>query len=297
MNGIRRVVSIVEKSAIAPADFARRCRSIQKEGASHVESLPKVAEAIWNTEGLSITFGKHGLPDATLLDPDIPQESLGIVHVGFGIVTAEYSRFDARRLREIVENNCAPDYRGFAYEGIGSALLLYEAGLFKWINRVLGVIPPNPPSAPDRTGFFSEFFSGFSPEAQRNLTHGYGRLVGFSRISIHRAIQKGAHLPPERIPPYVQGLGVSFGMLNCEDMAKVLESSHIIQTEPLRASFQNGLVWVLAYCDWFAPGLLAAWRPAGKLEETLIARAREESAFNRKRGYPICGGLENPITA
>jgi hypothetical protein len=297
MNGIRRVVSIVGSSSISAPEFANRCRDIQEEGASHVDSLPKVAESIWNTEGLSITYGKFGLPSATLLDPAIPKESLGIVHVGFGIVTAEYSRFDSRRLREIVERNCAPNYQGFAYEGIGSAMLLYEPGPFKLINRILGVVPPNPPAAPDRAGFFSKFFTDFSPEAQRNLTHGYGRLLGFSRISLRRAIEKGLCLPPERIPPFIQGLAVSFGMLNCEDMATVLEHTVQVEPAPVRASFQNGLVWVLAYCDWFAPGLLAAWRPAAKGEESLIKAAQSEAAFNVKRGYPLCGGLEEPITA
>ena len=297
MNGIRRVVSVVDKEAVPPAEFAKRCREFQQTASTHTDSLPMVADSIWNAEGMAVAFGKRNLPDGSLQDPNIPRETLGIVHVGYGIVCAEYARFDAGKLRQLVETKCVPNYRGFTYEGIGSALLLYEPGLFKLINRALGIIPPNPTSGPSKEGFFAKFFSAFPPDAQRKLTHGYGRLTAFSRMNVHKAIRASAQLPQERVQPYVQGLAVAFGMLNIQDIAKVLEHSDVVSPAPLRAYFQNGLIWVLAYCDWFAPGVLAAWKPQGKLEEFLVAKARQESASNAKRGYPGVGILENPITA
>jgi len=297
VNGIRRVASIVGKQAISQLEFAEKCRRYQQEASAHVDSLSRVAEAIWNTEGLSITFAKHGLFENTLNDSRIPRESLGIAHVGYGIVSAEYVRFNIEKLREILETKCEPNYRGFACEGIGSALLLYEPGFFRVLNRAIGVVPRGAPVSPDKTGFFAKFFSAFPPEAQRQLAHGYGRLTGFSTLSVYKTIRDGLGLPPEHAKPFIQGVAVAYGMLNCLDLPRLLDNSDSLSPEPIRATFQNGLVWVLSYCDWFAPGLLAAWRPQGRLEEKLLELARGESAFNRKRGYPLVGALENPIGA
>ncbi|OFV98812.1 MAG: hypothetical protein A3F68_13480 [Acidobacteria bacterium RIFCSPLOWO2_12_FULL_54_10] len=295
MHGVKRVASIVGGQPVPLPEFAQKCRQYQSEAAAAASSLPRVAQAIWNAEGLSITFGKFGLPKETLHHPSIPAETQGICHVGFGISGAEYARFDVDKLKAIFENNCEPNYRSFAYEGVGSAIRVFEPGPFRIINRIMGVVQPGAPYAPDKAGFFAKFFSAFSPEAQRQMTHGYGRLVGFSTMSIHKSLKSSSALPSDLVLPFAQGMTVAYAMLNCEDMPRLLENSNVVSPEPIRASFQNGLVWVLSYCDWFAPGLLAAWKPQGKREETLIGRARAESAANHKRGFPLAGGLENPL--
>ena len=160
----------------------------------------------------------------------------------------------------------------------------------------LGLIPKNAPPGPDKTGFFARFFSDFRPDVQWLITHGYGRLVGFSKISVYKAIDEALTLPPDRVAPCVQGTAFAFAMMNSVEMARLLENSAIPYQANVRAAFQNGLVYGLIFCDWYVPGFLASWRPSGPLAEKLASKARDEAALNQKRGYPLPFHLENPVS-
>jgi hypothetical protein len=295
MNGVKTVSSGAVNRPIPQDEFPETCRRYQSEAARQLPSMPRVVEGLWRSEGFSTTFGKYRLPENTLNDPRIPRESLGIAHVGYGAASTEHALFDTRKLHEIAETKCHPQYRGFMYEGIGSILRIYEPGLFKFMCGVLGLIPKGAPPGPDKTGFFGSFFADFTPEQQRLITHGYGRLVAFSRISVYKAIDEALALPKERIYPCVMGTAFAFAMMNSEDMPRLLNNCAIPYEAPVRAAFQNGLVYGTVFCDWFAPGLLAAWKPQGELEEQLIGLARSEAALNQKRGFILPFALENPV--
>jgi hypothetical protein len=127
--------------------------------------------------------------------------------------------------------------------------------------------------------------------------HGYGRLVGFSKLSVYQAIEEALTLPKERSAPCVMGTAFAFAMMNSVDMSRLLNNSAISYDPPIRAAFQNGLVYGTVFCDWFTPGLLAAWKPQGALEEQLITLARSEAALTQKRGYLLPFALENPLGA
>jgi hypothetical protein len=297
MNGVKTVSSGAVNRTIPQAEYVESCRKYQQEAATHVGSLPGVVNGLWKVEGLSTTFGKYRLPDNTLNDPRLPREALGIAHVGYGAASTEHVLFDARKLQDIAATKCEPNYRNFTLEGIGSILRIYEPGFFKFMCGMMGLIPRGAPPGPVRDGFFAGFLSAFSPEVQRLITHGYGRIVAFSRTSIYKALEEAMELPPERVEPCVQGIAFAFAMMNAEEMPRLMENSDIPHPPPARAAFQNGLVYAMVFCDWFAPGLLAAWQPQGRLEEKLIALARAESAANLQRGYPLPFRLETPVTA
>jgi hypothetical protein len=89
------------------------------------------------------------------------------------------------------------------------------------------------------------------------------------------------------------GTAFAFAMMNAAEMPRLLENSAIDYPAPIRAAFQDGLTYGMVFCDWFAPGFLAKWKPAGKMEGKLIERARNESALNAQRGYPLVFALEN----
>jgi hypothetical protein len=91
------------------------------------------------------------------------------------------------------------------------------------------------------------------------------------------------------------GIGFAFAMMNSEEMPRLLENSAISYDAPVRAAFQNGLTYGVAFCDWFAPGFLARWKPKGRLEEQLIGVARSEAALSQKRGYILPFAFENPV--
>jgi hypothetical protein len=83
-------------------------------------------------------------------------------------------------------------------------------------------------------------------------------------------------------------------MMNAEDMPRMLANSAIEYRTDVRSAFQTGLVYGIVFCDWFTPGFLDAWKTKDGLEEKLVQLAREESARNLKRGYPLAFQLENP---
>jgi hypothetical protein len=94
----------------------------------------------------------------------------------------------------------------------------------------------------------------------------------------------------------VHGAAFAFAMMNSADMPNVLENSAIPFDRPIRAAFQNGLIYSQVFFDWYLPGLLEDWQPKGPLEAELIDHARREAAAARKRGYPLAMRLENPRT-
>jgi hypothetical protein len=297
MNGVKTVSSGAVNRTIPQPEFSDTLRRYQQEAAAGTLNMPKVVTGLWKSEGFSTTFGKYRLPENTLNDPRIPPESLGISHVGYGAASTEFAHFDSGQLKEIVESKSNPDYRGFTYEGIGSILRIYEPGIFKTMCGVLGLIPKNAPPGPEKAGFFANFFAAYPAEVQRLITHGYGRLIAFSKISIYKAIDEAASLPANHVYPAVQGIAFAFAMMNSQEMPRLLENSNIDYPGQIRAAFQDGLVYGLIFCEWFVPGFLASWKCQGTLEEKLIDKARSESALNLKRGYPLPFALEHSVAS
>jgi hypothetical protein len=296
MNGVKTVSSGATNRRTPQAEFVEGCRRYQQEAAQNPSNMPGVVHGFWRTEGLATTLGKYLLPENTLNDAKIPREAYGIAHVGFGAASTEVALFDTKKLVDVVERLAEPRYSGFMYEGIGSVVRIYEPGIFKFMCGQLGLIPRNAPPGPDKAGFFAKFFAGFPKDVQWLITHGYGRLVSFSKISVYKAINEAASLPAERVGPCVQGIAFAFAMMNSVEMPRLLENSAIPYDDKVRAAFQNGLVSGLTFCDWFVPGFLAASRPSGQLGEKLTMLARNEAALNQKRGYPLPFDLENPVT-
>jgi hypothetical protein len=295
MNGVKTVSSGAVNRTIPQTEYVESCKKYQQEAAASVPNLPAVVDGLWKVEGLSTTFGKYRLPENTLNDPRLPREVLGISHVGYGAASTEHALFDAAKLHEIANTKCEPNYKNFMLEGIGSILRIYEPGVFKFMCGMMGLIPRGAPPGPARDGFFASFLSKFSPEVQRLITHGYGRLVAFSRMSVYKALEEAMALPSERVEPCAQGIAFAFFMMNSQEVSRLLENSAIPHPAPVRAAFQNGLVYGMIFSEWFTPGLLEKWRPQGALEEKLINVARSESALNLRRGYLLPFRLENPV--
>jgi hypothetical protein len=296
LGGVRAVASGAVNREIPQDEFVSKAAEYQTGALHNILSMPDVVYSLWRCEGLATTFGKYRIPENTLNDPQIPREALPVVHAGYGAASAEYAEFNPHRLIEIAQTKAAPNYQGFFYEGIGSIVRIYEPGIFKLACGVLGLIPMGAAPGPVPDGFFAGFFSNYAPDAQRLIAHGYGRLVAFSNFGVHKALAEAMRLPPERVSPCVQGIAFAFAMMNAEEMPRLLNESAIDYPASVRASFQNGLVYSLIFCDWFAPGLLEVWKTQGGLEEKLVEKARDESARNLKRGYPLPFMLENPLT-
>lgn len=296
VEAVRTVASGVVNRTIPQAEYVAGCIRYQQEAQVNCRSMPEIVRAIWRCEGFTTTFGKFRLPDNTLNDQRLPRECLGIVHVGYGAASAEFTRFDPFQLHSIARRFSAPNYQDFVYEGMGSTLRLFEPGFFRFLAGVLGLIPMDAPPGPGKDGFFTKWLAEFSPEQQRLVSHGYGRLMAFSNSNLSKALDEVLTLPEDRILPALQGLGFAFAMMNSEDIVRLLDNSSIDDPRRLQQAFQTGLVCALVFCDWFAPGFLSYFRPKGSLADRLTALAREEAAANQKRGHLLPFRLENPQT-
>lgn len=299
-GGTRRVTGVRTVAAGAPNRPVPQAELVQLLTAYHTEAMSGASDrksavtGLWKSEGLSTTVGKYLLPENTLADPALPREVLPIAHVGFGSGSTEEAVFDVDALNALFAARCAPDYRDFSYEGIGAILRIYERGFFKVMSGTLGLIRLDAPDGPNPANFFAAYLSRFPPPIQRLITHGYGRIVAFSNINIYKALEEITTLPAERIEPAAHGAGFAFAFMNSEDLPRLLDNSAVPFAEPIRAAFQNGMVYSLVFFDWYTPGLLAGWQPQGALEAELIDHARREADLAKQRGYPLAFGLENP---
>jgi hypothetical protein len=296
MNGVGTVASGALSRPIPQAEFVERLAHYHEESTSGVVERQKSVSGLWKSEGLATSIGKHLLPENSLVDPKLLKNVLPIAHVGFGSGSTEALLFDVDKLNALFAARCEANHRGFAYEGIGAILRIYERGFFKVMSGALGLITLDAPDGPDRRDFFATYLAQYPADIQRLIVHGYGRIVGFSNIDIYTAIREATTFPAQFVEPAVHGAGFAFVMMNSADLPKILEASAVPFDAPVRAAFQNGLMYALVFFDWYAPGLLAGWEAKGPLENELIEHARRESASARARGYLLPFRLETPRT-
>jgi len=292
--GVKTVASGAVDRGVTQAELVERLTQYQTDSIGRPVERAKAVVGLWKSEGLSTSVGKHLLAENSLADPKLPREVLPIAHVGFGSGSTEEMVFDVAKLNALFADRCAPDYLGFAYEGIGAILRIYERGFFKVMSGALGLIRLDAPDGPNTAGLFADYLKQYPIDTQRLIVHGYGRLVAFSNMNIYKAIEEITSYPADRVEPAVHGAAFAFAMMNSADMPDVLEQSAIPFDRSVRAAFQNGLIYSQVFFDWYLPGLLEDWQPKGALEGELIEHARREAASARKRGYPLAMRLENP---
>ena len=294
--GVKTVAAGAVDHGVPQAEFVQRMTQYQVESTGRPVERAKAVAGLWKSEGLSTSIGKHLLPENSLANPALPREVLPIAHVGFGSGSTEEVVFDVAKLNALFAERCEPAYLGFAYEGIGAILRIYERGFFKLMSGALGLIHLDAPDGPKPEGLFVDYLGRFPADQQWLIVHGYGRLVAFSNMNIYKAIEETTTYPAERVEPAVRGAAFAFAMMSGADLPTVLENSAIPFDRSVRIAFQNGLVNSLVFFDWYLPGLLEDWRPGGTLEGKLIDHARLEAAAARARGYPLAMQLEHPLT-
>jgi hypothetical protein len=294
--GVKTVAAGALDRGVPQAELVEKLTQYQTEQQGRPVDSAKAVIGLWKSEGLSTSIGKHLLPENTWADPKLPRDVLPIAHVGFGSGSTEGMLFDREKLDALFAERCAPKYIGFSYEGIGAILRIYERGFFKLMSGSLGLIRLDAPDGPNPAGFFADYLSQYPADQQRLITHGYGRIIAFSNMSIYKAITDMTTYPAERVEPAVHGAGFAYAMMNSAEMPNVLEHSAIPFDRPVQTAFQNGLIFSQVFFDWYLPGLLEDWQPKGPLETELIEHARREAASARKRGYLLAMRLENPRT-
>ena len=292
--GVKTVSSGALHRAVPQDELVETLSRYQREAAAQPSDLQSIVVGLWKSEGLSTTVGKYPNEENKFSDPRLPREALPIAHVGFGSGSTEALVFDSAKLKALFAACAAREYQEFSFEGIGAILRIYERGFFKVMSGALGLIHLDAPDGPDPADFFAGYLAEYSPEIQRLIAHGYGRIIAFSNMNIYSALREITTLPPERIEGAAHGAGFAFAIMNSADLPRMLEQSAVPFDPLVRAAFQNGLVYSLVFFDWYVPGLLESWRPSGVLETELVELARAEAAHSRTRGFPLAFRLQSP---
>jgi hypothetical protein len=219
-----------------------------------------------------------------LRDPKLPVEVRPIVHTGMGVAAVEVGDFDAARISERIDSLAHPDYRLFSYESIGAMLGAYEAPFPK---RLLGLKPLRRPRP-------TEFIPRFSPDIQRLISVGYGRVLYFNSGSIAGALRKISSRPFLDAPAAVLGVAFACAMINHLDFWVVMETEGRFRDPNWSAAYRNGLIYALEFWEWEVPGFLRSLRPRGSRSAELIAVAQREIENCMSRGCLNAFFVESP---
>jgi hypothetical protein len=281
--GFRTLASGTVKYPITQQEFNTRIVAYHRAATSRGQPMQSLVDGLWRCEGLAISAAKYPESVISLSDPALPAGARGATHTGFGVGATESSCFDTDQIATLLEASCHPAYRPFAIEGVGSVLRVYQDGPLKRLSGLLGIIPRDAPAGPARENFFQAFLSGFTPDEQRLVAHGYGRLVAFGHLDLKRALTEAAAVPAFFVGPCTQGVGFAFAMINASDMAAVLASD--LAPPEQSDHFEAGLVAALVFLEWSNPEILDSWTPGSRREERLITRATDESRLNHENGH------------
>jgi hypothetical protein len=253
--------------------------------------LDSVVPALWRIEATTVGAGREPREPMPLLTHPVPEPAQAIAHVGWGTGVAQRLGFDAGRLRAELAATTAERYRDFCWDGVGADLLIHARPPVRMAARALGMIGSATP--PNSDGGFRDFRAALSPEEDRLVAHGVGRMILVTHASVGAALEKVERLPSEWRPAGIQGIAFAFLMLNYADAATVLDRSRLLPASFARF-FRDGLVYALVFSDWLGRGLLNSWRPHGSFESELLARARLEAELNLQRGHPLPFALSEP---
>jgi hypothetical protein len=243
-----------------------------------------MTRGFWKMESLGAAFGRNPPSGKTLNDPRLPVEVRPITHNGMGVGVVEACGFHPEKIVGSIESLSHPDYRWFAYESIGAMLGVYEVPFPK---RLIGLQPHRRPEP-------GSFARAFSPEIQRLISSGYGRITYFNSVDLSAAVRKVASQPFLQLPTAVQGIAFAYAMVNHIDFWRVLETGDGFEDPELRAAFRNGLIYALKYWEWETPGFLRSLEPRSARSADSIAAAQREIVASLARGYLGAFIVERP---
>ena len=249
--------------------------SAEQKTAERSKETAVMTAGLWHMESLGVTYAKQTPAGKTLNDPALPLACRPIVHVGMGAGSVEVSNFDPDKITEMIESLSNPSFHLFSYESLGAMLGIYEKSLPR---IMLGLKPLSRPEP-------REFIKFFSPEIQRLISHGYGRLLYFNSVNIAATVRNIAARSFLQAPAAVQGMAFGYTMVNNPDLWTVLETGAGFESLELKAAFRNGLIYGLEFWEWESPGFLRTLKPPNKNSAELIDIAQQDIEVSRARGF------------
>ena len=263
-------------------EYVNRMTRIQRRAAQSDDMLVKTT-SLWTMENLSASFQRNARPGQSLKDARLPVEVKPIAHCGIGIGAVELSRFQIRKLISLIDSFSDQSYRMFAFENVGAMLRVYEPGVFNATARffaMLGILPVAQLQRPEPRSYLG----AFEPEAQRLISHGYGRMLYFTSNDILGAVRAAVRLACFPLGPCVNGIAFAYSMVNNRDLRRVFMAGQHLQQHEIGRFFTEGLTFALEFWEWFSPGLLDRIKPWSSYGNFLIETARNGVAAGRARG-------------
>lgn len=267
-------------------EFLAQWAAIQSQGA-RTKDLRDMTRGFWKMESLGAAFGRQPPAGGTLRDPRLPVAVRPITHNGMGVGAVEACGFDAEKIIARIESLSHPDYKWFAYESIGAMLGVYEVPFPK---ALIGLQPHRRPEP-------GGFVRAFSPEIQRLISSGYGRITYFNSRNLEASLRKVAAQPFAQLPVAVQGIAFAYAMVNHVDFWLVLETGEGFEDPEMGKAFRNGLIYALKYWEWETPGFLRSLEPDSARSAELIAAAQREIDASMARGWLGAFVVEDPAAA
>ncbi len=269
---------------LTPQTLRERLASIQR-GTLTLEDGLGVTRAFWAMEKTASEYFKQTYPQASLRDPQLPEEVRPIAHCGMGIGAVERLGFAPDVVLPAIHSTAHPDYRLFACESIGAMLGVYEPGPFLSFARslhALGLIPMVLLSRPDPR----EYRAAFSAEEWDLISHGFGRLLYFRNHSLAQALAAAQRAEAFEYTACVRGIAFALSMVNSRDVRQVLSRVYAFPNGRTRDAFEQGLVYALVFWEWMSPGFLERFSTPEAAFRERQRRAEAEIDAARRRGAP-----------
>ena len=274
LHAFRTVSQKKMEGQLSQDEYIARWSSLQKDAVKGAQAAVMTA-GLWGMESLGVTYALRTPQGKTLNDPSLPPEVLPIAHVGMGAGSVEVANFDPAKITQIIESLSHPNFRLFPYESLGAMLGIHEKSLPRIL---LGLKPLN---RPEPQGFINRF----TPDIQRLISHGYGRLLYFNSMNIAATLRAIADRPFLQAPAAVQGLAFGYTMVNNADMWIVLQTGAGFEDPDLKAAFRNGLIYSLEFLEWETPGFLRTLKAPDKNSADIIETAQQDIDVARARGF------------
>ena len=235
---------------------------------------------IWTLESLGSSYVNPPGGAHTLDIPDLDPTVVPILHVGAGLSIVENVGFDAQRIREAISAVAQPAYRDFPFETMG-AMLAHYSDAPKAAIWMLGLKNVKPPA--NRSSYVGQF----EKEIRRVLSHGYGRILYFSRLTLASAVGDAFDRPYLDRDAAVQGIAFAYTIVNAPDLSKVLQTASNLKSMLAGSAFVDGVIYALAAMEWTLPGYLdeVVWRQRtnGQSEQRQIIETAQRNVREFRR--------------
>lgn len=280
-----RIVGANGHHAPIPADDLVKDLTRWRDEMVGAERLEEISVALWRMETLASRFFELGGAGLRLDDERIPLEARPIAHSGLGLAAAMHAGFDPRAILSYIRERGADDYLFFAYESAGAMLAAFQDDLFGRTFHLLGRMKRTVPLPDHRHR--EDVFERLRDNRALLLGHGYGRLLYLKKHSLASAVKaarRTSYLPFDAL---VRGIAAAYVMVNSAALPKALRLAESAARLPeVSEPIRDGLINVMAFFEWMAPGCLGHLEPPGTGAAALVDVARREAREARYQGLP-----------